>query len=145
MDLELSFRSTSPAANKLLQGTSAIDQAGLTKPRWKKLLYIKQEYPDNYVDHTFLEEMQKNTNVRAYDYWSVVQESGVVTQHLSSIVIFVTAFIHVYYEDISIYSLITSSSALSLIAYIVWDIYVLQGQDKPRSSISLFRKYRLNL
>ena len=30
---------------------------------WRKLLYIKQNYPDNHVDHTFLEEMQKNSTV----------------------------------------------------------------------------------
>ncbi len=27
---------------------------------WQKLLYVKQDYPDNYVDDTFLEELQKN-------------------------------------------------------------------------------------
>lgn len=27
---------------------------------WRKLLWVKQSYPDNYVDSTFLEELQKN-------------------------------------------------------------------------------------
>lgn len=33
---------------------------GRLRRKWKKLLYVRQAYPDNYVDHTFLEEMQKN-------------------------------------------------------------------------------------
>lgn len=27
---------------------------------WRKLLYVKQDYPDDHVDDTFLEELQKN-------------------------------------------------------------------------------------
>lgn len=41
---------------------AAGDVATRSRP-WRKLLYIKQDYPDNYVDHTFLEEMQKNGSV----------------------------------------------------------------------------------
>lgn len=29
-------------------------------PPWQKLLWVKQNYPDNYVDSTFLEELQRN-------------------------------------------------------------------------------------
>jgi hypothetical protein len=31
-----------------------------TKLPWRKLLYVKQDYPDNYVDDTFLDALQKN-------------------------------------------------------------------------------------
>lgn len=27
---------------------------------YKKVLYLKQDYPDNYVDSTFLEDLQRN-------------------------------------------------------------------------------------
>jgi hypothetical protein len=27
---------------------------------WQKLLWVKQNYPDNYVDSTFLDELQRN-------------------------------------------------------------------------------------
>ena len=91
------------------------------QPRWRKLLYVKQDYPDNYVDHTFLEEMQKNANVRQYEYKTVVKESGVITQHLCSIVIFVAAFIHVYNDHLSILSLISFGNTLTLAGYIFWD------------------------
>lgn len=29
-------------------------------PPWQKLLWVKQNYPDNYVDSTFLDELQRN-------------------------------------------------------------------------------------
>jgi phosphatidylinositol glycan class C protein len=34
-----------------------------TKLPWRKLLYVKQDYPDNYVDDTFLDALQKNGNL----------------------------------------------------------------------------------
>ena len=30
------------------------------KKSWRKILYERQDYPDNYVDASFLEEMKKN-------------------------------------------------------------------------------------
>ncbi|CAG8459684.1 11742_t:CDS:2 [Diversispora eburnea] len=58
------------------------------KAPWRKLLWIKQDYPDNYVDITFLGELQENVNVRTYDYWTVVKESTVISQHISSGTVF---------------------------------------------------------
>ena len=46
--------------------TSSNDLAAANAPlttRWRKILYIKQPFPDNYVDETFLEELQKNGTV----------------------------------------------------------------------------------
>lgn len=91
----------------------------IRKP-WRKLLYIKQDYPDNYVDHTFLEEMQKNANVRSYDYWDTVKESSVITQQLSSIIIFVSAFIHIYSSRFLIQHLIILGGVLTVSGYIYW-------------------------
>jgi phosphatidylinositol glycan class C protein len=89
--------------------------------RWRKLLYIKQDYPDNYVDHTFLEKMQKNVNMRTLDYWTVVWESTVITQHLSSILAFVALFIRVYSGYLSVYTLHSLSSVLVVVGYLFWN------------------------
>lgn len=38
------------------------------RPGWKKLLYKKQGFPDNYVDtHTFLDELKRNGTFLIYD------------------------------------------------------------------------------
>ncbi|KAG0019368.1 hypothetical protein BGZ80_005926 [Entomortierella chlamydospora] len=94
-----------------------------TTPRtpWRKLLYVKQEYPDNHVDDTFLEELQKNANVRHYEYWSVVMESTIISQHISSIVIFVAIFIYLYFGTLSSHDLITLGTVGTAVGYGFWD------------------------
>ncbi|KAG9286701.1 hypothetical protein G9A89_012251 [Geosiphon pyriformis] len=95
-----------------------------TKNPWRKLLWIKQDYPDNYVDSTFLEELQKNANLRSYDYWTVVMESGVISQHISSIVIFIAVFIYLYLDMLSAQILIIIGTIFTSIGYIFWDLSI---------------------
>jgi hypothetical protein len=56
--------------------------ADCRKP-WKKVLYERQEYPDNYVDKTFLQEMRKNVSTKTYELQYLMWHSGVVAQQLS--------------------------------------------------------------
>ena len=42
------------------QKQSSLTNSPTKKDPWRKLLWIKQDYPDNYVDSTFLEELEKN-------------------------------------------------------------------------------------
>ncbi|CAG8468491.1 9917_t:CDS:2 [Paraglomus brasilianum] len=93
-------------------------------PPWKKLLWVKQDYPDDYVDSTFLHELRKNVNVRAYDYWEVVMESGVISQHISSIIIFVAVFIYLYFDMLSAEKLIATGTILTAIGYIIWALSI---------------------
>lgn len=90
------------------------------KARWQKLLYIQQDYPDNYVDETFLEELQKNVNVHTYKYWTLVRESTVISQHLSSMLIFIGVFIHLYNQNITENTLIFSSTTLLILLFLCW-------------------------
>ncbi|KAI8325874.1 phosphatidylinositol N-acetylglucosaminyltransferase [Martensiomyces pterosporus] len=89
---------------------------------WRKLLYIKQEYPDDYVDDTFLMELQKNTNVRMYDYSTVVMQTAVVTQHISSIMVFIAVFIHLYRGSLTGKALLWCSSIFTVLGFVFWDI-----------------------
>ncbi|CDS13237.1 hypothetical protein LRAMOSA05415 [Lichtheimia ramosa] len=98
-------------------------------PPWRKLLWVKQNYPDNYVDSTFLDELQKNGksfNVRTYDYWKMVYESGVITQHISSVVIFIAVFIYLQMGTLVANHLIWTGSFMTGIGYIVWDLVMIQ-------------------
>lgn len=60
-------------------------------------------------------------NVRAYDYWTVVKESTVISQHISSIVIFIAVFIYLFFEMLSGQILIIGGTVLTIIGYIFWD------------------------
>ena len=37
-----------------------MDNDLVVKPKWKKILYEDQGVPDNFADHTFLEELKRN-------------------------------------------------------------------------------------
>ncbi|RHZ61255.1 hypothetical protein Glove_349g102 [Diversispora epigaea] len=107
------------AIKEILTNSTACEEQ--KKAPWRKLLWIKQDYPDNYVDKTFLGELQENVNVRTYDYWTVVKESTVISQHISSIMIFIAVFIYLYLEILSGPILITSGTVFTIIGYIFWD------------------------
>ncbi len=49
---------------------------------WRKVLYERQPFPDNYVDQRFLEELRRNIRVRQYRYWAVVRETGLIAQQV---------------------------------------------------------------
>ncbi|ORX60400.1 phosphatidylinositol N-acetylglucosaminyltransferase [Hesseltinella vesiculosa] len=95
-------------------------------PPWRKLLWVKQDYPDNYVDDSFLEELQKNVNVRDYDYWTMVYQSGIITQHISTVVIFVAIFIHLQNNSISATQLIWIGAASTTLGYFCWNLMAKQ-------------------
>ncbi|XP_043235696.1 phosphatidylinositol N-acetylglucosaminyltransferase subunit C-like [Amphibalanus amphitrite] len=59
---------------------------------WRKVLYERQPYPDNYVGASFLEDLRKNVNVTLYSRQAAVLAAGPVLQQLSSVVLVALAF-----------------------------------------------------
>ena len=43
---------------------------------WRKILYEKQAYPDNYVDVSFLELLLLNAKPVSYSYWGTAVSYG---------------------------------------------------------------------
>jgi phosphatidylinositol glycan class C protein len=66
----------------------------MSKQPWKKVLYVQQDYEDNYVDETFLNDLEKNLNLKTYELGFLVKESSVVAQEVTSVVLFVSLFCH---------------------------------------------------
>lgn len=71
--------------------------------QWQRILYRKQPFPDNYVDTTFLYSLRKNgthytrcnhgiENLMDYDYTSLVIGAVSITQHMTSIALFLLLF-----------------------------------------------------
>ncbi|XP_070531957.1 phosphatidylinositol N-acetylglucosaminyltransferase subunit C-like isoform X1 [Ptychodera flava] len=92
------------------------------RQKWKKVLYDNQGKPDNYVDESFLDEMKKNVNTRTYELWNVIGESGLVSQQLSSICLFIVAFIYMDEGDLSPQFLFTISCCATVLGYIIYDV-----------------------
>lgn len=58
---------------------------------WRRILYERQDYPDNFVDDTFLSLLVTNANVRNPDFISLVFDSLAITQQISITAIFLYA------------------------------------------------------
>lgn len=75
-----------------------------SRPRrpWKKLLWVKQSYPDNYTDEeTFLDHLQRNPRLQPYEFWTLVADSTIIVQHVCSVIIFVCYFTAIFQERVS--------------------------------------------
>ena len=69
---------------------------------WKKLLWVKQSYPDNYTDEeTFLDHLQRNPRLQPYEFWTLVADSTIIVQHVCSVIIFVSCFTGIFQERVS--------------------------------------------
>ncbi|XP_063056489.1 phosphatidylinositol N-acetylglucosaminyltransferase subunit C [Engraulis encrasicolus] len=84
---------------------------------WRKVLYERQPYPDNYVDPKFLQDLKRNVGVRQYRYWSVVREAGLVAQQVSCVSLFVTLWSYMEKGDLRPATLLWSCLLCSLVGY----------------------------
>ncbi|KAM4722886.1 phosphatidylinositol N-acetylglucosaminyltransferase subunit C [Rhinophrynus dorsalis] len=101
-------------------GNPPLDPVALP-PDWKKVLYERQPFPDNYVDESFLEELRKNIYVRQYRYWAVVFESGVVIQQLCSVCVFSVIWWYMDQDLLSPQKLCGVVLAFTLLGYLLFD------------------------
>ncbi|XP_018422340.1 PREDICTED: phosphatidylinositol N-acetylglucosaminyltransferase subunit C [Nanorana parkeri] len=102
------------------QGTSSPDPAEVHSP-WRKVLYERQPFPDNYVDKSFLEELRKNIYVRRYSYWAVVFESVVVIHQLCSVCSFSVIWWYMDQDLLSPQKLCGVGLAFTLLGYLIFD------------------------
>lgn len=85
-------------------------------PVWKKGLYERQPFEDNYVDPVlFLQELKKNSNVKVYQYSDVVKDTFVIVQQISFIVVFVYMFALIVGDHVEITTVILVD-AVTLVA-----------------------------
>lgn len=61
-------------------------------PRWEKVLFKRQAFPDNYVDESFLESLVMNASVRPHRFGNLVRGSVVIAQQITSVAIFLLCF-----------------------------------------------------
>ncbi|XP_040895369.1 phosphatidylinositol N-acetylglucosaminyltransferase subunit C [Toxotes jaculatrix] len=84
---------------------------------WRKVLWERQPFPDNYVDQRFLEELRRNEGLRQYRYWAVVKEAGFVGQQLSCVAIFITLWLYMEQGLLSPETLLSTSLVCALLGY----------------------------
>jgi phosphatidylinositol glycan class C protein len=100
------------------------------EPHWQRLLYVKQDFPDNYVDASFLQQMRRNVHVRPLSFMTVALETTSVSSQFSAVLLFVGVFMQLYEDMLSPMTLVVGSSGMSLLGYLVWDGF-LQPKEIP--------------
>ncbi|KAL2269576.1 hypothetical protein VTJ83DRAFT_1760 [Remersonia thermophila] len=94
---------------------------------FQKLLWVKQQYPDNYTDQaTFLENLQRNPRVRPYDFWPLVADSTVIVQHVCSVILFIVCFVGIFQERVSPVAVVSWSSGATFAGWLLWDFWATQ-------------------
>eukprot|EP00922_Rhytidocystis_sp_ex-Travisia-forbesii_P020972 GHVS01030784.1.p1 GENE.GHVS01030784.1~~GHVS01030784.1.p1 ORF type:complete len:148 (-),score=11.70 GHVS01030784.1:16-459(-) len=79
---------------------------------WRKVLYCRQPFADNYVDKTFLDCFTTNVNVRSYQLPQLMQYSVCITHHLSFLAIFIVAWVLIRQDKLPTPYLITFDVAM---------------------------------
>ncbi|KAI0312626.1 phosphatidylinositol N-acetylglucosaminyltransferase [Amylostereum chailletii] len=90
--------------------------------QWQRLLWEQQPYPDNYVPRSFLSSLSTNRSVKPYTYWPLVLSSCAITQHLSSIFIFLATFVRLYSDTFDPRLLVFISVGMFATGYTTWEV-----------------------
>ncbi|KAK5717275.1 glycosylphosphatidylinositol anchor biosynthesis [Elasticomyces elasticus] len=99
------------------------------KGTWKKLLWVKQNFPDNYTDEeTFLDHLQRNPRLRPYEFWPLVADSTIIVQHVCSVVIFVCCFTGIFQERISPQMIVGWATSGTVAGWVLRDWW--QGKEE---------------
>ncbi|KAG4283888.1 phosphatidylinositol glycan, class C [Fusarium proliferatum] len=108
------------------------------KRPWKKLMWVKQSYPDNYTDQaTFLENLQRNPRLKPYDFWPLVADSTVILQHVCSVIIFVVCFVGIFQERVSPVAVTSWSSFATFVGWILWERWLSEIEDTDDPSLGV--------
>ena len=92
--------------------------------QWKKLLWVKQSYPDNYTDEeTFLDRLQRNPRLRPYEFWPLVADSTIIVQHVCSVIIFVSCFSAIHVGRLSPQTVVGWATGCTVLGWVFRDYW----------------------
>ncbi|KAF8591843.1 phosphatidylinositol N-acetylglucosaminyltransferase [Ramaria rubella] len=89
---------------------------------WQRVLWKRQPYPDNYVPPSFLSDLRRNTNFQPYTYGPIVLASCMITQHVSTIFIFLAIFARLHSGSLDPRLLVGVAVCFYIVGYILWEI-----------------------
>ncbi|KAH3666172.1 hypothetical protein OGAPHI_004361 [Ogataea philodendri] len=92
------------------------------KQPWKKLLWYKQDYEDNYTDSSFLSQLKRNSTVVNYSYWKLFSDFTLIVLHLSVIMSVILVFYGIYKLNWNPIVPTLVSSMLTALGFIIYVI-----------------------
>ncbi|KAF2704041.1 phosphatidylinositol N-acetylglucosaminyltransferase [Pleomassaria siparia CBS 279.74] len=103
------------------------------KGHYKKLLWFKQPFPDNYTDEkTFLDHLQRNPRLQPYEFWSLMADATVIVQHIASVAIFCCSFVAIAQERVSPVSVVSWASLCTVLGWALFDYWM--GQEEAEAA-----------
>ncbi|KAI0020054.1 phosphatidylinositol N-acetylglucosaminyltransferase-domain-containing protein [Xylariomycetidae sp. FL0641] len=119
-----------PLSGRLRPKMGSRSRSRRRRRNWKKLLWVKQSYPDNYTDQaTFLENLQLNPRLQPYEFWPLVADTTVILQQVCSVTIFVVCFVGIFQERVSPVAVVGWGSFATLVGWLLWDWWVGQEEE----------------
>ncbi|CAI4228640.1 unnamed protein product [Auanema sp. JU1783] len=96
--------------------------------KWKKALYFRQPYADNYSggDEQFLKELKKNVSVVSYTYKEAVIGSANFMFHISSVALFYALYENVQEHNFFDVTIVNSFICLFVTLYIIFIVFLTQ-------------------
>ncbi|XP_034232430.1 phosphatidylinositol N-acetylglucosaminyltransferase subunit C [Thrips palmi] len=88
------------------------------KKPWKKILYGSREYPDNYTDSSFLQELRTNVHVHTVSFREAILGAGRVTNAICIVVLFSIVFVYLYNQLVDANTVFVYSCAGSILGYL---------------------------
>lgn len=93
--------------------------APIERDPWRKVLYGNKGYPDNYTDPSFLQELQKNKNVKIFEFREAFLGVTKLNYQISTVTAFLLIFHAMYIDHIEPSSILIYSTFATLFGYII--------------------------
>lgn len=97
---------------------------------WKKLLWYKQPYPDNYTHRHFLVQLKRNTTVVKYPLHQLIFDFSLISLHISNIMTVIIVFYGTYRLHWNPIGPTLISTFLTIIAFIIYSVTLKMRQNK---------------
>ena len=112
-----------------------------TPETWKKVLYQKQDVPDNYVSESCLSVLTSQPDTWVFKFWETVAFTTVASQHLSCITLFVLAWHALRWGRLNEISVIAIDVLLLLVGYVARNSMIasLRSSEDPKSPRNALR------
>lgn len=117
-----------------MQGRFEHHIGGGDRRPWRKNLYDNAEYPDNYTDDTFLEELRTNLSVREPSLGECVCGSGAVLSEICTVTLFVLVYTYLHNDWVDARLVFMVTSALTASAFVYCRLRL--ARSPPRSPVT---------
>lgn len=118
---------------KMPQG---VPPGGPKKKPWRKILYEKQDYPDNYTDHNiFLKDLKKNIDFHEVSFREACLGANLVLQEFCTVVFFAVVYMYMVSQWIESRVLLYGMTFTGFVCFVFYRIRLGKATLERKSSL----------